>query len=39
MWRGKADVRYGSLAATALSNRDVRFIPESCRGMPSRHLG
>jgi hypothetical protein len=33
------NVRFGSETATALSNRDVRFIPESCRDMPSRDLG
>jgi hypothetical protein len=30
--RRDLDVRSGSLAATARSNWDVRFTPESCRG-------
>jgi hypothetical protein len=28
----QADVRFGSLADTERSRRDVRFTPESCRG-------
>jgi hypothetical protein len=38
--RGHVNVRFGSLAAGAWSNRNVRFTPESCRGFrrPARPL-